>query len=124
MARSVSQLPRLTLSQLSQLSIKEPKTDLEQALQAKKTITAENMPKFIKTETINHVESSNCQTPSQLTKAETIPAKVLEQKILESQSITEKEEAKQEVQAAGNMQHSNSEMLAFSPSAKSSTADF
>ena len=34
------------------------------------------------------------------------------------------QDVKQEVQAAGNMQHSNSEVLTFSPSAKSSTADF
>ena len=84
MPRPVSKAPLLTNSQLSQLTIKEFKSDLERALQVKKTIAAEDMPQFIKTAPVDQVTSSNCQTPSAITKAETIPAKVLEQKILES----------------------------------------
>ena len=84
MPRSVSKTPMLTISQLTQLTIKEFKSDLEKALQVQKTIKVEDMPNFVKTAPVDQVTSSNCQTPSAITKAETIPAKVLEQKILES----------------------------------------
>ena len=56
------------------------------------------MPNFLHSKTVEDPESSNCQTPnpSAFVKQETVPAKVLEEKIIASQIIQVEEAVNKE----------------------------
>ena len=79
------------------------------------------MPHFLQSKTVQEPESSNCQTPnpSAFVKQETVPAKILEEKIIASQVIQVEEQVKKEEQVAGNMQSSVPDSQNFQPSPRS-----
>ena len=83
------------------------------------------MPNFLHSKTMQEPESSNCQTPipSSFVKMETVPAKVLEEKIIASQKIQVEEIVIKDEQVAGNMQSSSGDASPRSI-AKSGTLEF
>ena len=79
------------------------------------------MPNFLHSKTIGEPVSSSCESlnPSAFLKQETIPARVLEEKIIESQVIQIEEAVNKEEQVAGNMQNASPEKQIVQPSPRS-----